>query len=352
MDPVGFIRRFVLILILLAVVTFSMVFLFDQLIAARIGLSALFAQTVRAMIVVVFGSFIILFIRRSKSLMSKYVGIHPTTVFQFLMVLVVGIVMVFAVLNIFQVSPTALLLSGGIVSIVMGLVISTFVGNILAGTLLFMTSHFRVGDDVLVNNVPGKIVEITAMVTRIRNDVGGQIVIPNTAIVQGGVIVTKIPAGATVAEGRLPYSLGERVYTTYANAEGIVKELTPLYTKILLDSGREVTFLNTSILSGLVAVARISSGVDDTLKFSFKTDGDAEKTIKAVEQAAKSNPATFKSAPTLLYSSIDGKTVELEITCKVDPTRKTEAKSIILKTAYLSGAGTLRGRAKDKQVCQ
>jgi small-conductance mechanosensitive channel len=89
------------------------------------------------------------------------------------MVLVVGIVMIFAVLNIFQVSPTALLLSGGIVSIVIGLVISTFVGNILAGTLLLMTNPFRVGDDVLVNNVPGKIEEITAMVTRIRNDIGG-----------------------------------------------------------------------------------------------------------------------------------------------------------------------------------
>jgi hypothetical protein len=52
----------------------------------------------------------------------------------------------------------------------------------------------------------------------------------------------------------------------------------------------------------------------------------------------------------VLYSSLDGKTVEFEITCKVDPTKKTEAKSIILETAYLSSAGTLRGRAKNKQA--
>jgi small-conductance mechanosensitive channel len=109
----------------------------------------------------------------------------------------------------------------------------------------------------MVNNVPGKVEEITAMVTRIRNDVGGLIVIPNTAIVQGGVIVTTFPA-ETVMRHRLPYSLGDRVYTTYLNQEGVVKELTPFYTRIQLDSGNELTFLNSSVLTGLVAVAKIT----------------------------------------------------------------------------------------------
>jgi small conductance mechanosensitive channel len=101
--------------------------------------------------------------------------------------------MVLASLDIFQVSSTTLLLGGGIASIVIGLVISTFVGNILAGTLVLMTHPFKVGDTVTVNNVPGKVEEITAMVTRIKNDIGGLIIIPNTAMVQGGVIVTAIP---------------------------------------------------------------------------------------------------------------------------------------------------------------
>jgi hypothetical protein len=29
--------------------------------------------------------------------------------------------------------------------------------------------------------------------------------------------------------------------------EGVVKELTPFHTKILLDSGKELTFLNSSV---------------------------------------------------------------------------------------------------------
>jgi small-conductance mechanosensitive channel len=257
MSLVNSLKRFVLVLVLLAVITFSLVYVFDQLIAAPIKLSALFTQTVKTVIVVVFGSLMVFVIRGFKSLLSRRIGPHPATIFQFFMVLTVVIVMVFSVLDIFQVPSTTLLVGGGIVSITIGLVISTFVGNILAGTLVLVTNPFRVGDTVVINNVPGKITEISAMVTRVRNDLGGQVVIPNTAIVQGSVIVTKIP-GEAALPSRLPYSLGDRVFTTYMSAEGVVKEITPFYTKILLDSGKELTFLNTSVLLGSVAVAKIS----------------------------------------------------------------------------------------------
>jgi len=251
------IKRFVFIVALLTIVAFGLVFSFDQLIAKSSQLTTLISQTIKTMIAVGFGLIIIFVIRRSKPLLSRYVGIHLAVIFQFFMILIVGIIVLFATLGIFDVSPTTLLVGGGIASIVIGLVISTFVGNILAGTLVFMTHPFGVGDAVMVNNVPGKVEEITTMVTRIRNDIGGVMVIPNTAIVQGGVIITSFSPSDTPVRGRLPYSLGDRVLTTYINQEGVVKELTPFYTKILLDSGRELTFLNSSVFTGAVAVAKI-----------------------------------------------------------------------------------------------
>jgi small-conductance mechanosensitive channel len=255
---VSSVKRFALVIAILIVVAFGLVFAYDQLFAAQAHLTMLIHQTVRTVIVVSFGLIIILFIRRSKTLLSKHVGVHLAAVFQFFMVLVVGIVVVFVSLGIFQVSPTSLLLGGGIASIVIGLVISTFVGNVLAGTLVLVTRPFSIGDVVMVNNIPGRVEEITAMVTRIRNDIGGLVVIPNTAIVQGGVIVTTFPASDASVRRRLPYSQGDRVYTTYMNQEGVVKELTPFYTRILLDSGKEITFLNSSVLTGTVAVAKIN----------------------------------------------------------------------------------------------
>jgi small-conductance mechanosensitive channel len=251
-------KRFALVLLLLLTVALTVAVLFDQLIATYVQLATIFAQTIRIVIVVFFGLITMLFIRHSKHLVSKYVGVQTASIFQFFMILAVGIIMIFAALHIFDVSPTALLIGGGVVSIVMGLVISTFVGNILAGTLVLTTNPFRVGDTVMINNVPGRVQEITAMVTRIRNDFGGIIVVPNTAIIQGGVIITKFPTQDTNSISRLPYSVGDRVYTTYMNGEGRVTELTSFHTKIMLDSGRELTFMNSSVVQGSVAVARIS----------------------------------------------------------------------------------------------
>jgi len=56
---------------------------------------------------------------------------------------------------------------------------------------------------------------------------------------------------------RLPYAKDDRVYTTYMNAEGVVVALDSMHTRIRLDSGRELSFLNNSVLSGTIAVAKI-----------------------------------------------------------------------------------------------
>jgi small-conductance mechanosensitive channel len=254
---VNSLKRFALIIAILIVVGSSVVYVVNQLFPEE-STTMLTQETVRTLIIVSFGLMIVFFIRRSKPLLSKHVGDHLALVFQFFMILVVGIVVAFSSLDIFHVSPTTLLVGGGIASIVIGLVISTFVGNILAGTLVLITRPFSVGDAVVVNNIPGKVEEITTMVTRIRNDIGGIVVIPNTAIMQGGVVVTTFPASEETVRRRLPYSQGDRVYTTYMNEQGVVKELTPFITKIQLDSGKELTFLNSSVLTGSVAVARIS----------------------------------------------------------------------------------------------
>lgn len=256
-DLVNFFKRFILVLVILIILTFTVAYGFDLLIAKSIGLSTLIIQSVRSVIVVVFGFVTILFVQRSKSLISKSVGIHAATVFRFFAVLITIIVMLFAILQIFQVESTTLLLSGGIISVVLGVVVSTFVGNILSGTLLLITNPFREGDLVTVNNVPGKVFEITSLVTRIRNDIGGEMAIPNSAIVQGGVIVTKFPSQDTLPS-RIPYSVGDRVYTNILNGEGTVKELTSFRTKILLDSGKELTFLNSGILAGTLTIIKIT----------------------------------------------------------------------------------------------
>jgi len=265
-------KRFAIFLTFLIILGISTIYIFDLFVAAPINLPLFLIQAFRIILILGFWLTIILLLRQAKPFMTKRIGNQAATVLQFSMGAISVLVMSFGVLHTLGVSPETLLTGAGIISITMGLIISTFVGSILAGALVFTTHRFKVGDTVLVNNIPGKVIDITALVTIIRTDVG-QMSIPNSAIASGVVIITAVHKYEAKSQSRLPYSIGDRVVTSYMNEEGIVKELTPLHTTILLDSGKELTFLNNSILSGTVAIAKITQ----TKKTQIQTREKAEQ---------------------------------------------------------------------------
>lgn len=249
-------RRLIVFLILTLVLTVGTLYVFHQFVATPTSLPTLIDQSVRIIIIVVFWGAAIVIIRRFKPLMTQRIGNQAATIAQYILLSIAVLVMLFGVLNTLNVPAADLLTSAGIISITAGLVISTFVGSILSGFLVFTNYQFKVGDSVIVNNVPGKINEMTALIMRIQTDVG-QITIPNSAIASGGVIITSLHKYQPLAEGRLHYKLGDRVITNYMNEQGIIEEITPLNTTVLLDSGKEITFLNNSVLSGAVPIAKI-----------------------------------------------------------------------------------------------
>ncbi len=259
-------KKFAIILTLLVVLAVGSVYLFDLFAAARLNVVVFSRETFRIIIIVGFWLIILLFLRRTKPFMSAHVGDPAAKIIQFFIASIAVLAMTFGVLHTFGVSPDSLLAGAGIATITIGLIVSTFVSGILAGALVFTTHSFRVGDDVLVNNIPGRITDMTALVTKIRSDVG-QMSIPNSAIASGAVIMVHIHKHESKSLSRLPYAIGDRVVSTYMNEEGIVKEVTPLHTIIATDSGKELTFLNNSVLSGAVAIAKIAQ----TKGIQFKT---------------------------------------------------------------------------------
>ena len=227
-------------------------------------------QSARIGFILFFGVTAILLLRRIKPLLTPHIGVQASTILQFGFLAIAVIAMSFGILGILGVSPQTLLTSAGIISITAGLIISTFVGGILSGALVFTTYQFKVGDDVMVNNIPGKVTDMSTLVTRITTDVG-QISIPNSAIASGAVILTSIHMLGVTQENRLHYKVGDRVVTNYIPEQGIIRELTALYTTVLLDSGKELTFLNSSIFMGTVAIAKIT-------QTPTKTDGKPSPT--------------------------------------------------------------------------
>lgn len=256
MSKAGSIKRFIAILVVLVVLAVSTIILFNLLIAAPIEQSAFGSHSILIALIIGFGVVILAFIRRAKPLLTDQVGSQAAIIIQFFLGAIATLIMIFAILHEIGVSPENLLTGAGIVTITIGLIVSTFVGGILAGALVFVTHQFRVGDTVLINNIPGNVKDITLFATRIWTDVG-QIVVSNSAIVSGAVSITKVHK-ELVSPSRIPFKVGDRIFTSYQNSEGVVKKLTPLYTVILTDSRKELTFLTNSILSGSTIIAKIA----------------------------------------------------------------------------------------------
>jgi small-conductance mechanosensitive channel len=266
-DSLKKLAAFLIFLVILAV---STIILFDLFVAQPINLPVLFRQTGDLVIVLAFSITVIVFLRRMKPLLAPHMGLQASTILQFVLLAIASLVMLFAVLDVFGVPLSTLLTGAGIISITIGLVISTFVGGLLSGALVFTTYQFRIGEDVMVNNVPGKVSDMTALVMRIRTDVG-QITIPNSAIASGSVIITSVRKPEAAMERRMHFGVGDRVVTAFQNEEGVVKEITAFHTTILLDSGREITYLNNTILSGAVVVARITQKPSSTQPLPERT---------------------------------------------------------------------------------
>jgi small-conductance mechanosensitive channel len=257
-------RKLLVFLILTLVLTIGALYVFHQFFEpAPLSFTKLVEQAVNIIVILGFSLAAIVIIRRFKPIMSHRIGNQAATMIQYAMLAVAILVTMFGVLNSLNVPASDLLTGAGIISITAGLVISTFVGSLLSGFLVFTNYRFKVGDDVVVNNIPGRVVAMTALVMRIQTDVG-QITIPNSAVSSGGIIITVVRKYEPLEGGRLHYKVGDRVITSFMNEQGTIKEITPLNTTIQLDSQKEITLLNNSILSGAVVLAKITEKPTET----------------------------------------------------------------------------------------
>jgi len=320
---------------LIVIATWVALVVFGDYLAARWGLADPITQAIDVGVIIGVGVVIFYFFRNFANSIGESFSPHFRAILNFLIIIIVALFIFLAILNTLQVPPTTLLIGGGILSVVIGIGVSTLFGNIITGALMLTTFPFRVGDSVIVGNVPGRILEITTFYTKVLNDSGSETVVPNAAVIQGSVPVTRLSADGSAPASRLDYSVGDRIYTNYIGGEGTVTGITPFHTKVHLDSGRDATIPNNGIFSGNIQIAKVG-GRAGALVLALKVTGDAEKAIEAMKKAAKSDPNLFKSPLIATYSSLEGPIVELKVSCEVEATRSEEARSSLLRAAYLA----------------
>jgi small conductance mechanosensitive channel len=123
---------------------------------------------------------------------------------------------------------------------------------------MLTTFPARIGDSIYIVNdkIRGKIEEINFIYTKIMTDTGTEYVVPNNAIVQGNVRITK---DKSIYDEQFPFVEGDRIeITTSSNTySGIVSNITLNFTILYSSEDKnEVILANSAILSGQFIITK------------------------------------------------------------------------------------------------
>ena len=152
-------------------------------------------------------------------------------------------------LYLWGVQPQTILVGGGVAAVVIGIGVSTVVGNILSGALMLTTFPAKIGDSVFIvnDNVHGIIREISTLYTTINTESGMEYLVPNSAVIQGTIRIMK----EEHLRKQLPYVEGDKIELSNGSDKfsGIVTKITMQFTTIL-DNDDEIIIANRSVLEG------------------------------------------------------------------------------------------------------
>lgn len=234
--------------ILTVAITWVSLHLFEKLVAPLVGITHTHIQ-IAGILATVIISFLI--ITATRSLLKKFaIKTHPqfSASLSFFVIIVISLIASLSILHQLNVNPQEILISGGVAAIIVGIGVSTIVGNILSSGLILTTYPAKIGDSIHVvnDNIRGKIQEINLMYTTIETDDGKEYIVPNNAIIQGNVRIVKDIA----IVDQLPYSEGDRIEITSALEKymGTVIKITPKFTTILNDERTKEYILASSVI--------------------------------------------------------------------------------------------------------
>lgn len=128
---------------------------------------------------VLFSRMITLYLRRSlKNKVSKDAGETIIKILYYGILIIVFI----SILPLIGISPSALLVAGGVTGIILGFASQNIVGNLVSGFFLMIERPIKIGDQVQINDVSGYVTDIRIISTRIRTFEGLLVRIPNQQV--------------------------------------------------------------------------------------------------------------------------------------------------------------------------
>ncbi len=141
--------------------------------------------------------------------------------------------LVFATIVFPSIKPADLLATLGIGSVAIGFAFKDILQNWMSGLLILFRQPFRVGDEIVSGSFEGRVEGIEARATMLRTYDGQRVVIPNTDIYTGAVVV-RTAFAASRSEYDVGIGYGDDIQTacaiilrTLAEVEGVEPEPAP-----------------------------------------------------------------------------------------------------------------------------
>jgi small-conductance mechanosensitive channel len=243
--------------IIVAIIAWISLSIFE-IFAPVMGFQHMHIQVTKTIVTIILVLAIITAIRRILKRFSNKMPAQFSASILFFSIIVIVLLTSISLLYEWNIEPQEILVGGGVAAIIVGIGVSTIVGNIFSGGLMLTTFPAKIGDSIMIvnDNIRGKVEEINMMYTKIVTDQGTEYVVPNNAIIQGNVrIMKEIPLN-----DRLPYNEGDKIELKNSSDKytGIIIKITPEFTTIL-DENKEVTITNNSIFDGKFVITKDST---------------------------------------------------------------------------------------------
>jgi small-conductance mechanosensitive channel len=238
---------------IVVILTWAVLYLFESVLAQRLGITDLHIHISGSVATIAISFVLITTIRRLIHSSIPMISPHLMAVISSFVVILISLVAVIVLLYLWNFDPQTVLVGGGVVAIVVGIALSTIVGNILSGGLVLTTFPSKIGDAVFIvnDNIHGVIEEVNLLYTKVITDAGTEYFVPNNAVVQGSVRLVK---ESVTIKDQLPFSEGDHIELASSSINryvGTISKITPRFSSLITDDdSKEVMLPNSSIISG------------------------------------------------------------------------------------------------------
>jgi small conductance mechanosensitive channel len=227
----------------------------------HIGIKQVHVQITGTIATIAISFILITGIRRLLQRMTPRIGIHLSTSVSFFIAIIISMMAIVTLMYQWNIDPQSILVGGGVAAIIVGIGISNLVGNMLSAGLMLTTFPAKIGDSIYIVNdkIRGKVEEINFIYTKISTEEGTEYIVPNNAIVQGNVRITKDVSSRHL---QLPFVEGEHVEVTDSSKRyhGIVTKITTNFTTLYSsESKNEIILSNNSIILGQFIITKKGS---------------------------------------------------------------------------------------------